>query len=218
MGKIKQWESEKIKRSDIKFAEYNPRKIKDKNQKKLQENLEKKGLMGGIVWNKRTGNLVSGHQRIKLLDKDNKKKDYDVICTVVDIDETDEMAQNIFFNNAEAQGEFVDDSLQDILKQLDYTEDTGFDKNDVLQTFGVTRELSKEEYEELAQNAENMKQVFNNMKKFQKGGDSDDFYTVLVFKESKERDIFLESIGLEPNKFQNAQMFINALTKKARGE
>ncbi len=60
--------SERIHRSKIKNAPYNPRSIDDHARKKLHHNLKKKGLLDALVWNKRTGNLVSGHQRLSILD------------------------------------------------------------------------------------------------------------------------------------------------------
>ena len=129
---IKQNEPIKIKRSQICLAEYNPRKITPEAKRKLKANLDKMGLMGGLVWNERTGNLVSGHQRIAILDADNKynpktlENDYDVFVTKVDLDERQEKEQNIFFNNQSAMGFFDEDKLHEVMKSVDFSELTGF--------------------------------------------------------------------------------------------
>ena len=52
---------------DLKPASYNPRKISKKAFEGLEVSLKKFGDISGIVWNKRTGNLVSGHQRVAKL-------------------------------------------------------------------------------------------------------------------------------------------------------
>lgn len=52
---------------DLKAAEYNPRVIKDEAFTGLKISLDQFGGISGIVFNKRTGNLVAGHQRVKAL-------------------------------------------------------------------------------------------------------------------------------------------------------
>ncbi len=53
---------------NIKPADYNPRKITPKQLETLGKSMQDFGDLGGIVVNIRTGNLISGHQRIKNLD------------------------------------------------------------------------------------------------------------------------------------------------------
>ena len=85
-NKITQPESREIQRSIINFANYNPRKIAPEARKSLKANLKRIGLLGGIVWNEVTGNLVSGHQRISVIDEENKyhpdTKDNDYLIRV----------------------------------------------------------------------------------------------------------------------------------------
>lgn len=45
----------------------NPRTISEQSQKHLRESLRRFGDLGGIVFNKRTGQLVAGHQRLEQL-------------------------------------------------------------------------------------------------------------------------------------------------------
>ena len=66
---------------------YNPRKdLKpgDAEYEKLRRSIEEFGYVEPIIWNKRTGNIVGGHQRYKVL----VALGYtDVDCVVLDIDE-----------------------------------------------------------------------------------------------------------------------------------
>ena len=93
---------EEVNRSEIKNNEYNLRKLSDKAKKKLKDNLEKVGLIQPITWNRITGNIVSGHQRVALLDSLHKSKKYSLSVAVVEMDEKTEKEQNIFMNNTGA--------------------------------------------------------------------------------------------------------------------
>ncbi len=125
-NKIKQPESREIQRSQINFANYNPRKITPEARKQLKANLKRVGILGGIVWNEITGNLVSGHQRVSVIDEVNKynsktkENDYLIRVEVVQMDVKTEKEQNIFMNNRNVQGEFDIDMLKDLLNGIDY--------------------------------------------------------------------------------------------------
>lgn len=139
MENFRQAETMKVKRSSLNFASYNPRKISDKAKKALRDNIERVGLLGGIVWNKRTGNIVSGHQRITILDEingyDGGKNDYSLNVEVVDLSEKEEKEQNIFMNNKNVQGEFDNETLKTIISDIDFL-NAGFDEIDMV-SFGL---------------------------------------------------------------------------------
>ena len=92
-------EVKKIPRSQIKRAEYNPRIIDEESLKKLTKDIREHGLVTPLVWNKRTGVLVSGHQRLVAMDKIHRKKDYEVPVAVIDVDEKEEKQLNVQMNN-----------------------------------------------------------------------------------------------------------------------
>jgi DNA modification methylase len=58
--------------SDLKPNPENPRTITDDGLKRLAKSLKKNGDMSGIVFNRRTGTLSGGHQRVKVLPQDAK--------------------------------------------------------------------------------------------------------------------------------------------------
>jgi ParB-like chromosome segregation protein Spo0J len=107
----------KISRADVNKAEYNPRKIKKDNKERLKERIKKVGLLAPIVWNRQTGNIVSGHQRIDILDTLSKSKDYSLTVAAVDLDEKTEKEQAIFFNNVSAMGEWDFEKLADLFDE-----------------------------------------------------------------------------------------------------
>src|SRR5262245_10514883 len=60
----------KIAISKINRAPYNPRKKLEKadpEYQKLLRSINEFGLVEPLIWNKRTGNLVGGHQRLTVL-------------------------------------------------------------------------------------------------------------------------------------------------------
>lgn len=214
---IKQNETIKIKRSQINLAGYNPRKISPEAKRKLKENLSKMGLMGGLVWNKRTGNLVSGHQRLSILDIDKNydvktfENDYDVFVTCVDLSEKDEKTQNIFFNNQSAMGFFDEDKLHEIMKEVDFSELTGFSKKNQISMFADT-ELTDEEYKKIAEQVEATSQA---MKKVSENAatEMDANYVVLVFKNAGDKATLIDNLGVELDdaRFINAHDFLEQL-------
>jgi len=113
---------EKIPVSKLSPAAYNPRKnLKpgDPEYEKLKRSIKEFGYVEPIVWNRRTGNIVGGHQRYKvLLDLGYSEVD----CVVLDIDERKEKALNVALNKI--TGEFDIPLLTDLLKDIS---DSGFD-------------------------------------------------------------------------------------------
>ena len=111
VSKYQKFETATINREQIKNAKYNPRRISDSAKKKLKDNIKRVGLLDTIVVNKNTMNIVSGHQRISILDSLERKKNYNLTVAMVDLSEKEEKEQNIFFNNTKVQGEFDTDIL-----------------------------------------------------------------------------------------------------------
>ena len=134
--KVKQAQSITIQRSQINFASYNPRRLSETAKKKLKANLKRIGLAGGIVWNETTGNLVSGHQRLSIIDEiekynpDTHENDYSVRVEVLNLSDKEEKEQNIFFNSTTAQGEFDNDLLAALIPEIDY-DLAGLDEADI---------------------------------------------------------------------------------------
>lgn len=124
-NKIKQSETKVLWRSEIIPADYNPRKISDEARKKLKSNIKKNGIIGGMVWNEQTKNLVSGHQKLSIADEVNKydpetqNNDYQIKVEVVDVDLKTEKELNIFFNSKSVQGEMDYSKLALMLPDID---------------------------------------------------------------------------------------------------
>lgn len=124
---------EKIPIELINPAPYNPRKdLKpgDVEYEKLKRSIDEFDLVEPLVWNEKTGNLVGGHQRLKiLLDRGDKE----VEVSVVNLDEEKERALNIALNKI--QGDWDYDKLREVLDELNKSsidvEITGFDIDEI---------------------------------------------------------------------------------------
>ena len=123
---------------DLQAADYNPRKdLKpgDPEYEKLKRSIEEFGYVEPVIWNKRTGKVVGGHQRLKVL-KDLGHTEVD--CVVVDLDENREKALNIALNKI--SGAWDNDLLANLLRDLDQSGFdvtlTGFDLAEAQELFG----------------------------------------------------------------------------------
>lgn len=67
-------ELEKIKVEDIVPAEYNPRKISDDELGKLEKSINEFGFVDPIIINLKNNRIVGGHQRFKIIKKENIKE------------------------------------------------------------------------------------------------------------------------------------------------
>ena len=111
---IPQSETVRMPLAELLPAGYNPRKMSPAAMAGLKASLEKFGELGGIVFNRRFGRLVGGHQRVKAL----------AVCgeahadvRVVDLDEADEKALNLTLNNPAIGGDWASDQLATLLEE-----------------------------------------------------------------------------------------------------
>lgn len=107
---------EKIKIEKLNPAEYNPRKdLKpgDPEYEKLKNSILTFGYVEPVLWNKRTGNIIGGHQRYKVLVELGEKE---IDCVVVDMDSENEKALNIALNKV--SGHWDKDKLMLLIEDL----------------------------------------------------------------------------------------------------
>lgn len=97
---------EKKKLSELNRAAYNPRlelKAGDDVYEKLKRSIEEFGYIEPIVWNKTTGNVVGGHQRLTVLE-DLGHEEADVV--VVELDDKQEKVLNLALNKVKGEWEY----------------------------------------------------------------------------------------------------------------
>lgn len=226
-NKVKQSQTAVIKRSQVKLADYNPRTISREARDGLKRNLRKNGLIGGIVFNEQTGNLVSGHQRVSIMDEINKYDEgnnYDIKVEIVNVDAKTEKEMNLFFNSKAMQGEFDYAKLANMLPDID-TALAGLDDIDIsmaqvevpqmdyeVPTFepqGLKREEAEEEMTEEEKIA-HVKKIKGEVKE---GSvfEGDPYFTV-SFDSFENKAQFCEMYGLDPvSRFIKGEDFAEAL-------
>jgi len=202
---------ERVDRKAIKNAPYNPRQIDDHARKKLNENLKKKGLLSPLVWNKRTGNLVSGHQRLSIIDAIEGSDDYEMDLSVVDLSSKDEKEQNIFFNNQSAMGTWDVDALGTMITEedIDYKK-AGFDDMDLQLIFEDSKyevsmfDLDKapsavqRDIDEIAK-IQRMKRERKEHTQRDIEASDPEFYAVVVFPDRDAQGEFMQRVGVNKN-------------------
>ena len=127
----------KMKLSELNPAEYNPRKALkpgDPAYEKLKASILSFGNVEPIVWNRSTGNVVGGHQRLRvLLDLGVTESE----VSVVELSEVDERRLNIALNKI--TGEWDDEKLTSLLAELTAggadVYPTGFDEQELSSMF-----------------------------------------------------------------------------------
>jgi len=131
---------EKLKTEQLIPAEYNPRKdLKpgDAEYEKLKRSLQEFGYVEPVIWNKTTGKVVGGHQRLKvLLDMGITE----VECVVIEMAEDKEKALNVALNKI--SGEWDKDKLALLIADLQGADFdislTGFEPSELDELFKDT--------------------------------------------------------------------------------
>lgn len=123
---------EKRKLSELRPADYNPRKLltpEDKEYQDIKRSIEKFGYVDPIIINS-DGTVIGGHQRINVL-MDLGYDEADVV--IVDLDKDNEKALNIALNKI--TGEWDEIKLKNLLLELDLNEydlrNTGFSAGEI---------------------------------------------------------------------------------------
>ncbi len=155
-------------------APYNPRKdLKpgDPEFEKLKRSIETFGYVEPVIWNSRTGNVVGGHQRLKVMQALGHEA---VECVVVDLDESDEKALNVALNKI--AGEWDIPKLDDLICELQAE-----DYDVTLTGFDFSAEASKSFFDMTKEERDAQKEGSDEydefLKKFEDPKTTDDCYT-----------------------------------------
>jgi len=105
-----------IKIGRINAAPYNPRidlKPSDPEYQAIARSLDDFGLVEPLVWNKRTGHLVGGHQRFKILKAKGNKA---LTVSIVDLPIAEERILNVTLNKASGRWSYP--TLKELLTKI----------------------------------------------------------------------------------------------------
>lgn len=191
---------ETISRDQIKNADYNPRIIDDSAKKKLKKALSQHGLIEAIVWNRRTGNIVGGHQRISSLDSLEKNQNYSLDVCVIDVDEREEAVLNVQLNNPSMQGSWDIDKLAEMNINLDIDfGEMGFSDLDIDFMFDgddrFTELFETPEVTEIKEKLAEVKEAREKGNERLKDRNNINWYAMLVFADEEEKKEFYKKIN-----------------------
>lgn len=144
--------------ADLHPADYNPRKDlqpEDSEYQELRESIETFGYVEPIIWNEKTGNIVGGHQRLKVLKEQGAKE---IECVTVSLGEKDEKILNALLNKV--KGRWDIGKLSDLLQELNATGDmgpTGFEEwelQSLLVQYDHIKDLMEEDFSDYSPETE----------------------------------------------------------------
>jgi DNA modification methylase len=141
---------QKVRINQINPAAYNPRldlKPGDPEYEKLKRSISTFGYVEPLVWNSKTGNLVGGHQRLKILLEQGVKE---VEVSVVDLDPEKEKALNLALNKI--RGDWDNEKLGELLDELGKSPDfdvtlTGFDIPEISEILDQLEEAKEDAFD-----------------------------------------------------------------------
>ncbi len=115
---------------DMQPAEHNPRKDLqpgDPEWDKIQHSLKTFGMLEPVVFNKRTGRIVGGHQRVKILQSQGETE---VDVSLVDLSDEDEKILCALLNRAQGYWDTTKlaDLLGEIKEKTGTLQNTGFEE------------------------------------------------------------------------------------------
>ncbi len=213
---------------------YNPRTISPAAKRKLQKNLRRVGLLEPLVLNLGTpeepsSTLLSGHQRLAILDALEGSPDYEMDVSVVHLSEKEEIEQNAFFNNDGAMGSWDLDALGAALKVGADADAMGFDPMDleimfdgtshagilsverapdgtqaILQELdGIDADAKRPKLEETDEERDQRIAAGKALKKENiekaRAKDDSEWYLIVVCRDRSDRERLCSSLGLDPD-------------------
>jgi len=118
---LKQSETTEIQRSQINLNPHNSKRHGDNAVKEQKRNLQRVGFLGGVTWNKTTGNLIDGHRRIMAMDGyyGYPENDYTVKVEAVEMGGKAEKEQMAYMALANTKADYQ--LIAEYLPDIDYS-------------------------------------------------------------------------------------------------
>jgi ParB-like chromosome segregation protein Spo0J len=142
------YEIREIPIEELKKAGYNPRKNLGKGDPEyegLRRSIEELGMIDSLVWNKRTGTIVGGHQRLTVL----ADLGYQTApCFVVNLSPEQEKQANVRLNSIKGAWDY--DKLAELIPEFtpDEINAACFDPKDLQALYACEPEVEEDEFDE----------------------------------------------------------------------
>lgn len=232
---IKTSETSVIKRSQINLNPLNPKRHTEESIKLQKKNIQKIGFLGGIVWNRLTGNLIDGHRRVYAMDLlykyyGSKETDYDIKVEVCELDNKTEKEQLTYMavGNTKADYDLIakyandidihnvglsDIDIKDILSFVETDIDAVTDSIDNLILPPTEEEIPipvEKTDEEKKQHVKDVKeQVRENAEKRQA---DEEAYIMLSFTNTENKQAFCDLFGIDiSEKFMKGEKLLEMI-------
>lgn len=200
-----------------------------------KKNIQKIGFLGGIVWNRLTGNLIDGHRRVYAMDLlykyyGSKETDYDIKVEVCELDNKTEKEQLTYMavGNTKADYDLIakyandidihnvglsDIDIKDILSFVETDIDAVTDSIDNLILPPTEEEMPipvEKTYEEKKQHVKDVKeQVRENAEKRQA---DEEAYIMLSFTNTENKQAFCDLFGIDiSEKFMKGEKLLEMI-------
>lgn len=216
---------ELVWRSTIREHPLNPRTMSASAQKKLRASVKEIGVMDTPVFNKQTGNLVGGHQRLHTIDFLEKysseggeiRNDYQIEVSVVDMTPEQEAKALVRLNNQNLQGSWDAELLAELGKIASF-EDMGFERMDlefIMEGAAVPHELFSDtaETKETKGALEQIKADRKAMNAEKAESQSVDYYVTVVCKDRAEKAALMKHLGIPKGEIYISPAEIMALKR-----
>lgn len=204
-----------LHRSELVGAPYNPRQLTDNQKRKLKAGLKRHGLVSPPTWNRRSGYIVGGHQRIAIMDSLMGTDDYTLRVAAIDVDSGREKELNVLLNNTMAQGQWDIGLLDDLLKDAEVNIDgTGFELADVYQMLGTSPfEQRQEEAAKMAEQLASVSELYDTIRDRNRQKEQSEFYLVFVFRTEDQALRFLDAGKgtWDANRYQSGELLAQQL-------
>ena len=209
---------ERMNRAMLKAAPYNPRQIGETEKKRLRDGIARNGMVGTVTWNKRTGNVVGGHQRLTAMDSLEGTANYLIDVAVIDVDESREKELNVLLNNQQAQGAWNYDMLGEILRDSSIElAGTGFDAASVHQLFGDAVSMVREDpLDDLADKIREARDRYDAANKTMSERRGSEYYLVVIFRNEAECSSFIGDYKLPDNRYQSGDDIRGLITNGSK--
>lgn len=208
LTKYQRFETVRVWRHELRPHPKNPRTIGKKQEQRLRGKVKDVGLVQPLIWNRRTGYLVGGHQRMEVLDRLEKynhltrENDYQLDVSACELSDAQELEMLVFLNNPSAGGMFDLDLLADLNLSagIDFA-GMGFDQIDVDLMFDGDARFSHlfEDDDEVAASKEkiaDVKAAREAGKERMQEANSAEFYFVVVCRDDAERSECMKRLGV----------------------
>jgi hypothetical protein len=209
--KLPQSESIMIKRSQIDFNPQNVKRHRGDDIKKQLDNFKRVGYLGGIIVNKTTGKLISGHKRLSSLDlfyenKPDSPVDYELRVEMIAVDKKTELEQLIYMDARSTNTAQAYDLLVEILPEIDYkaaglgTEEMNLIAIESPLINQAPKEEITDSYKDLGKSYEDKKAAIKEAKakiKDEIHQDQGGTYVMLTFNSNENKCAFMERFGFK---------------------